>query len=275
MDINTALLTMAAFMGGCALAIMAQQWLQTHRWPRMRRRIDTLIKLRVEQQLHRHEAECPMAQMHAQRNILYSPPAVKSQSHQMLVGFMMTYYPDFLKQLTAHTDGRLSDSEEHTCFLIKLGLRNKQIAQSMGITPNSVIKTKQRLRQKLKGLPADEAARTHDVPWRTLRRRQRNKNQIMTTFLLTLKKQLIMSTEQMKQCQAPATHAPAGNKMTYTPPQMEVIKMDLEGVIAGSGNLSDFTSGSTIRQSSTRRGYNSASSSDLEDLINDILTVEQ
>ena len=62
-----------------------------------------------------------------------------------------------------------------------------------------------------------------------------------------------MSTEQMKQCQAPATHAPAGNKMTYTPPQMEVIKMDLEGVIAGSGNLSDFTSGSTIRQSSTRR----------------------
>ncbi|WP_240795330.1 MULTISPECIES: hypothetical protein [Bacteroides] len=56
---------------------------------------------------------------------------------------------------------------------------------------------------------------------------------------------------------------------------MEVIKMDLEGVIAGSGNLSDFTSGSTIRQSSTRRGYNSASSSDLEDLINDILTVEQ
>ena len=93
-----------------------------------------------------------------------------------------------------------------------------------------------------------------------------------------------MSTEQMKQCQAPATHAPAGNKMTYTPPQMEVMSstssgssdmMDLEGVIAGSGNLSDFTSGSTIRQSSTRRGYNSASSSDLEDLINDILTVEQ
>jgi len=31
----------------------------------------------------------------------------------------------------------------------------------------------------------------------------------MTTFLLTLKKQLIMSTEQMKQCQAPATHVAA------------------------------------------------------------------
>lgn len=86
---------------------------------------------------------------------------------------------------------------------------------------------------------------------------------------------MIMGTEQMKQHQAPATHTPAGNKMTYTPPQMEVIKMDLEGVIAGSGTLNDFGSGSTIRQSSTRRSYNSASSSDLEDLINDILTVEQ
>lgn len=40
-----------------------------------------------------------------------------------------------------------------------------------------------------------------------------------------------MSTEQMKQHQAPATHTPAGNKMTYTPPQMEVIKMDLEGSV--------------------------------------------
>ena len=48
MDINTTLLATAAFIGGCALAITAQQWLQTHRWPRMRRRIDTLIKLRVE-----------------------------------------------------------------------------------------------------------------------------------------------------------------------------------------------------------------------------------
>ena len=35
----------------------------------------------------------------------------------------------------------------------------------------------------------------------------------------------------MKQRQSPATHAPAGNKMTYTPPQMEVIKMDLEGSV--------------------------------------------
>ena len=55
----------------------------------------------------------------------------------------------------------------------------------------------------------------------------------------------------MKQCQAPATHAPAGNKMTYTPPQMEVIKMDLEGVIAGSGNLSDFTSDKAVPAEAT------------------------
>lgn len=99
----------------------------------------------------------------------------------------------------------------------------------------------------------------------------------MTTFLLTLKKQMIMGTEQMKQHQAPATHTPAGNKMTYTPPQMEVIKMDLEGsVMSASGSLNDFTGGGNLTQpSSTRRSYNSASSSDLEDLINDILTVEQ
>lgn len=90
---------------------------------------------------------------------------------------------------------------------------------------------------------------------------------------------MIMSTEQMKQHQAPATHTPAGNKMTYTPPQMEVIKMDLEGSVmmgSGGGSLNDFTGGGNLTQpSSTRRSYNSASSSDLEDLINDILTVEQ
>lgn len=156
MNINTTLLLIAAFAAGSTLAIVMMQWWQASQCPRLRRRIDTLIKLRVEQQMHRHEAECPMAQMHASRSNLYSPPAVKSQSHQMLVGFMMTYYPDFVRQLAMHTDGRLSDSEEHTCFLTKLGLRNKQIAQSMGITPNSVIKTKQRLRQKLKDLPPEE-----------------------------------------------------------------------------------------------------------------------
>ena len=93
----------------------------------------------------------------------------------------------------------------------------------------------------------------------------------MTTFLLTLKKQLIMSTEQMKQCQAPATHAPAGNKMTYTPPQMEgsVMSASLTGFESGG------SWGSPSRSSNACRSYNSASGSELEDLINDILTVEQ
>jgi len=82
-----------------------------------------------------------------------------------------------------------------------------------------------------------------------------------------------MSTEQMKQRQSPATHAPAGNKMTYTPPQMEVIKMDLEGSVM-SASLTGFESGGSWG-SPSRRSYNSASGSELEDLINDILTVEQ
>ena len=46
----------------------------------------------------------------------------------------------------------------------------------------------------------------------------------------------------MKQRQSPATHAPAGNKMTYTPPQMEVIKMDLEGSVMRA-SLTGFESG--------------------------------
>ena len=50
----------------------------------------------------------------------------------------------------------------------------------------------------------------------------------------------------------------------YITPSIEVIKMENEGVIATRSY-----SGSTSTHS-----YNSASSSDLEDLINDILTVE-
>ena len=61
---------------------------------------------------------------------------------------------------------------------------------------------------------------------------------------------------------------------------MEVMQMENEGVIAGSGNLpgvndgnSAFSTGSYRR--SSRGGYNNASGSDLENLINDILTIEQ
>lgn len=56
--------------------------------------------------------------------------------------------------------------------------------------------------------------------------------------------------------------------------------MEVEGVIAGSGRLpligeggSAYRSGNA--RSSAIRSYNGASSSELEDLINDILTVEQ
>ena len=61
----------------------------------------------------------------------------------------------------------------------------------------------------------------------------------------------------------------AGEKVELTYP----IKMENEGVIATSGEpyhpITRSYSGSTSTHS-----YNSASSSDLEDLINDILTVE-
>lgn len=61
----------------------------------------------------------------------------------------------------------------------------------------------------------------------------------------------------------------------YEAPSVEVVKLENEGVIAGSlgGSTQDYveTPMSTVR---TNHSYNSASSNDLEDLINDILTVE-
>lgn len=69
-------------------------------------------------------------------------------------------------------------------------------------------------------------------------------------------------------------------KATYTSPQVEVIRMETEGVIAGSGSLPNIGNGGSAYRSGsyrsgTTRSYNGASSSELEDLINDILTVEQ
>lgn len=66
-------------------------------------------------------------------------------------------------------------------------------------------------------------------------------------------------------------------KEKYTPPVMEVIPMETESVIAGSGNVPDIpirplgTTTSRGRQSYS----NSTSMSELEDMINDILTIEQ
>lgn len=68
-------------------------------------------------------------------------------------------------------------------------------------------------------------------------------------------------------------------KQAYTAPSIEVIEMENEGVIAvsgGSNSLPGFGKGETIGGTSgtKARSYRSASSSDLEDMINDILTIE-
>ena len=67
-------------------------------------------------------------------------------------------------------------------------------------------------------------------------------------------------------------------KEKYLAPQIEVIQMETEGtscVLAGSGNsLGGFGNGGNIGGSSRSRNSRNASSSDLEDMINDILTIE-
>ena len=66
-------------------------------------------------------------------------------------------------------------------------------------------------------------------------------------------------------------------KEKYLAPQIEIIKMENEGVIATSGNLPSVGNGGSAYSSRARstRGYSGASSSGLEDMINDILTIEQ
>ena len=64
-------------------------------------------------------------------------------------------------------------------------------------------------------------------------------------------------------------------KEAYTAPSIEVIKMENEGVIAGSTSTGSTEIYDPSPMGAYRvRNYNSASGSDLEDLINDILTVE-
>lgn len=70
-------------------------------------------------------------------------------------------------------------------------------------------------------------------------------------------------------------------KEKYVAPAIEVITMEVEGgVMAGSlGDVGDggsaFSSSYSSRRSTGARSYNGASNSDLEDMINDILTIEQ
>lgn len=49
--------------------------------------------------------------------------------------------------------------------------------------------------------------------------------------------------------------------------------MENEGVIAFSGGVTDMPNNQWSSRSAGRRSYSSASSSELEDMINDILTV--
>lgn len=60
-------------------------------------------------------------------------------------------------------------------------------------------------------------------------------------------------------------------KEIYVTPSIEIIEMENEGVIAAS---TEGYEPMTRRSSTTTPTYNSASGSDLEDMINDILTVE-
>ena len=65
-------------------------------------------------------------------------------------------------------------------------------------------------------------------------------------------------------------------KETYAAPSIEVIEMQNEGtVMSASGNLGNgFDNGGNIGTPASTKSYRGASSSDLEDMINDILTVE-
>lgn len=156
MNIEYTLLAATAFLGGCTVAFIVQQLLSTWKWAKIRRRTDALIKVRLRQQLQRHQAECPMVQVCTQHDGTSLLPTGKKQSHKMILSFMMTHYPGFMKELEEHSHTPLSMTEQQTCFLVKLGFRNRQIAESTGVSPNSVIKTKQRLRQKLNSAPEGE-----------------------------------------------------------------------------------------------------------------------
>ena len=63
-------------------------------------------------------------------------------------------------------------------------------------------------------------------------------------------------------------------KKQYAAPTIEVIAMENEGVIAASGGPSSSSTESYDPVPISGSAYNGASGSDLEDMINDILTVE-
>ena len=90
-----------------------------------------------------------------------------------------------------------------------------------------------------------------------------------------------MKTERAKQAEKVQTtdSIHATRRAPYSPPRVEVIKMEMEGSVMSASNFGGadaFSLHNTGTYSSPgRRTYNSATTSDLEDLINDILTIEQ
>ena len=85
-----------------------------------------------------------------------------------------------------------------------------------------------------------------------------------------------MKTERAKQAERLQTTDNA--RAPYSPPRVEVIKMEMEGSVMSASNFGGADAFS-LRNTGTysapgRRNYNSATTSDLEDLINDILTIE-
>lgn len=67
-------------------------------------------------------------------------------------------------------------------------------------------------------------------------------------------------------------------RKSYLAPQVEVIEIQTECcVMAVSSQLPHVDNGGTglPSVSKTNRGYNASTSSDIEDMINDILTIEQ
>lgn len=67
----------------------------------------------------------------------------------------------------------------------------------------------------------------------------------------------------------------ASSKEPYTAPAIEIIPLETsEPVMQGSFSVSGYGDGSMFPSSSTRNRGRNASTSELEDLINDILTIE-
>lgn len=113
-------------------------------------RLDQSLDQRIEQCMKHHKEHCPALKKATLLPVLNDVPTTKNECHNLLSAFMMTYYPRFIVELKKHATGRLTSSEEHLCYLFKLDIGYAQIAEGLHITPNSVFKTRQRLRQKLK-----------------------------------------------------------------------------------------------------------------------------